>query len=203
MVLALAGKCCICPAPWGAVNCEDELTGIEEVYYTCAANIVNIAYSADTNNCDSNAKIDSFGLQLSTPTPNAAELLQPVNFVQQDDDTGAELTAEYASQGGNKTYTPNFVLQVVGNNVDQEASIFSVIGRQVAFIIKYKNKRWRALNQKGGAKVTLVSEGSNLAYYTITLTGRLNERPLEIDATWAATALIPNSVDPVNGLINA
>jgi hypothetical protein len=74
-------------------------------------------------------------------------------------------------------------------------------------IIKYKTGRWRAINYTGGMKVTLSSGNSNQSWKEITIFGRVNDLPLFIsysdNGVWADANLIPNSVDPVNGLINA
>lgn len=206
-ILNLGGECCICPRPLGSADCESLKTGISEAYYTCPKNILNIAYAADDETCCDNAEILSFDLDLTTPTPNLEELLQPIIFVKQDDDTGAVHTFEDKSEGGNVILEHTFTFQVVANDPDQECAIQKMIGREVAVLVKYKTGRWRFINYTGGMKVTLSSGNSNQSWKEVTIFGRVNDYPLFVSYTdggaWADVHLVPYSIDPVNGLINA
>lgn len=193
---------CSCPVPLGGQECETT-TGIAELYWTPYENLDAIAFAASANTCCPEGEITSFGVDAAAPDG----LLQPINFVKQDDDSGAVFSFEDSFEGGNKVRNRTLLFQVNSDNPDEECAIDSLIGREIAFIFKLKNGKWKALNWSGGARVTSNTGDSNTSYKTVTLTGRVNDRDLYISFTdggaWADANLIPNSVDPLNGLINA
>jgi hypothetical protein len=205
-ILILGGECCICPIPLGSVDCESLKTGIAEAYYTCSKNVINLAFAPDSNGCCDEAEITAFGLNLTVPTPLAEELLQPIVFVKQDDDTGAIHTFEDKSEGGNVLLEHTFTFQVAANTPDQECALNRMLGREVAILVKYKTGRWRFINYTGGMKVTLNSGNSNQSWKEVTVFGRVNDLPLYVSYTdagvWADANLVPISVTPT-GLINA
>jgi len=193
---------CVCQVPLGAQEC-DTTTGIAELYYTPYKNINAIAFVATANTCCAEGEIASFGVAGASPEG----LLQPIDFVKQDDDSGAVFSYETTNEGGNKVRNYTLLFQTNSNNPDEECAIDSLIGREIAFIFKLKNGSWKAVNWSGGAKVQSNAGDSNTSYKTVTLSGRANDRDLYISFTdsgaWANIHLVPFSVDPVNGLINS
>lgn len=193
-------KCCICAIPLGGENC-DTTTGIAELYYIPPCQFVSLEFSADNNSCCVKGQVDSFTLDLTAPTPLPEELLQPISFVNQDDDTGAVFTRNTASDAGNKQRNRTVAFQVEASTPDQECAIDAMVGQEVAFVIKYKNGDWRLVNYSGGMRVISADDDSNTSYITVTMSGRPNDRDLIIDKTWADANIVPFSVDPT-GLVN-
>lgn len=193
---------CVCPVPLGKNDCEN-VTGIAELYYTHYTNFDAMTFAATANTCCAKGEITGFALNAAAPDG----LLQPINFVIQDDDSGAVFSWEEKVDGGNKVYEYTVVFQVNSNNPDEECAIASMINQEVAFVMKLKNGLWKAVNWSGGARVTLNAGDTNTSFKTVTMTGRVNDRGLYVSytdgGTWANTNLVPNSVDPINGLINA
>lgn len=193
---------CVCQVPLGAQEC-DTTTGIAELYYTPYKNINAIAFVATANTCCEKGEIASFGVAGAAPEG----LLQPIDFVKQDDDSGAVFSYETTYEGGNKVRNYTLLFQTNSNNPDEECAIDSLIGREIAFVFKLKSGAWKAVNWSGGAKVQSNAGDTNTSYKTVTLSGRANDRDLYISYTdsgaWADVHLVPNSVDPINGLINA
>ncbi len=193
---------CVCPIPLGGTACATQ-TGIAELYYTPYQNIISIVYAASTSTCCAQNEIEEFALDAAAPDG----LLQPISFVQQDDDTGALFTADDTYDTGNTVRNYTFAFQTNSNNPNEECTLDSMIGQQVAFLYKGKDGKWRFINWSGGLKVSSVAWNSNQAYKVVTLSGRAKDRALFVSysdsGAWAATALVPVSVDPVNGLINA
>ena len=193
---------CVCAQPLGAEICSAQ-TGIAELYFTPYKNITTIVFEPSVDNCCLEAEIASFGLD----APGPAGLLQPINFVKQDDDSGALLTTDDTSDGGNKVRNYSFLFQSNSKNPTEECILDSMVGQEVAFLIKQKDGHWKFINWSGGLRVTGVSSNSNQGYIVVTLSGRANDRALYVSYTdleaWADIALVPVSVDPINGLINA
>lgn len=193
---------CVCPIPLGATACKTQ-TGISELYYTPYQNIISIVYQVSASLCCTNSEISSFALDAAAPDG----LLQPINFVQQDDDTGALFSAEDNYDAGNTVRNYTFSFQTNSNNPNEECTLDSMVGQQVAFLYKGKDSRWRFINWSGGLKVASVTWNSNQAYKILTLNGRAKDRALFVSYTdagvWATANLVPISIDPVNGLINA
>lgn len=194
---------CICPIPLGASECKTQ-TGIAEAYYTPYQNITGVAFAASASACCTEGEITAFGLVVSALP---SDLLQPINFVQQDDDTGAVFTNSETYETGNTSINDTFVFQTNSKTPNEECTLRSFLGQQVAFLIKGKNGRWKFINWAGGMKVASVEGNSNQAYYVVTLSGRANKPALFVSYTdngaWAAINLVPVSIDPINGLINA
>lgn len=203
-ILNIGGDCCICPVPLGSQSCEDFQTGIAEAYYTCTKNLEAIAFAADSESCSEEAEITAFGL-VNFPTANA--LLQPINFVKKDDDSGAVWSFEDKSEDGNTVLEHTFVFQVVANTPAEQQAIRSMLGREIAIVIRTKSGNWYLINWSGGMKGTSNTGNTNQSWKEVTIFGRVNDLPLLISYTdagaWADANLIPNSVDPLNGLINA
>lgn len=191
---------CVCAAPLGANECKTQ-TGISEVYFTPYQNITTIAFVAA--DCCPEGEIGSFALIASAPEG----LLQPITFVKQDDDTGALFTFDDAVDGGNVVRNYSFAAQTNSSNPEEECTLDSMINQEVAFLYLGKDGKWKFVNWSGGLKVTSVAGDSNTSYRTITLSGRANDRALYVSftdsKTWADINLVPVSVDPINGLINA
>ena len=200
-------KCCICTIPLGSKteNC-DATTGIAEMNYTASCNIVAVTFAGaggtPAPDCCPEGEITSFSLDFADPlNPAPEELLQPITFVNQDDDTGAVFSSDTNFDGGNKTRNRTVVFQVVGDDKDSECALDSMVGKEVAFSIKFKNGNYKLVNWSGGMKVTSVVKDSNTSYWTVTMTGRPNNRDLYVDGTWAAANIVPISTNP-NGLVN-
>lgn len=191
---------CVSAAPLGADVCKTQ-TGIADAYYTPYQNITTIAFAA-TPDCPE-AEIASFGLIAGAPEG----LLQPINFVKQEDDTGALFTFEDLVDGGNVSRNYSFVAQTNSSNPSEECTLDSMLNQEVAFLYLGKDGNWKFVNWSGGLKVTSVAGDSNTSYRTITLSGRANDRALYVsftdNKTWADINLVPISIDPINGLINA
>ncbi len=193
---------CICPIPLGSDSCATQ-TGISELYYTPFKNIEGVVFDATTSTCCAEGEIASFALTEAAPDG----LLQPINFVQQDDDTGALYTESHEYDAGNKIINDTFAFQVNASNPNEQCTLRSLIGQQVAFLFKGKDGFWKFVNWAGGMKIATVQGNSNQSYYVVTLTGRANKPALYVSYTdagvWASTALVPVSILPLTGLINA
>jgi hypothetical protein len=204
-ILNFGGECCICPTPLGSVDCNDLQTGIAEAYYTCPSNLQAIGFLPDANGCCDEAEINIFALQ-NPNAPAAAPdeyLLQPINFVQNDDDTGAVHSFDDQSEGGNVTLNHTFVFQVVSSTPTEECALNKMLGKQVCILIKYKTGRWRLINHSGGMTTSGKTGNSNQTYTEVTISGRVNDAPLYVsysdNGAWADTALIPVAL---GGLLN-
>lgn len=191
---------CVCTRPLGANECKTQ-TGIADVYYTPYQNITTIAFVASA--CCPESEIASFGMVDAT----VDGLLQPITFVKQDDDTGALFEGEDVVDSGNVTRSYSFVAQTNSSNPEEECTLDSMLNQEVAFLYLGKDGKWKFINWSGGLKVTSIAFSTNLSYKTITLSGRANDRALYVSFTdakaWADINLVPVSVDPINGLINA
>jgi hypothetical protein len=190
---------CVCPIPLGSDACNNK-TGIAQIYYTPYTNITSIAFAA--GGCCEEGEIASFALIAAKPDG----LLQPINFVKQDDDSGAVFLWEETSVEGNVSLNYTLNVQAITNTPAEECTIRSMLNREIAFIFKGKDGNWKFLNWSGGAKVTGNVGDTNTSYKTITLTGRVNDAALFVSHTdsnaWADANLIPESINPI-GLINA
>lgn len=199
-VLNIGGQCCLCPIPLGSVDCAELQTGIAEVYYTCPKNIDALSYIADANNCCPEAEITSFGLS-GTATEN---LLQPINFLKLEDDSGAVHEFDDLSEGGNVTLNHTFKFKVVTTTPTEEAALNKMLGREVCLVIKYKSGKWRFINHTGGMIARQKTGNSNQSFTEVTVSGRVKDAPLYISYTdsgaWAAANLVPVAL---GGLINA
>jgi len=133
---------CVCPTPLGAQECRTQ-TGIAEAYYTPYQNITGVAFAASSSTCCAEGEITAFGL---IEEADAWGLLQPINFVQQDDDTGAVFTESSTYDAGNTVIADGFVFQVNSKNPNEECTLRSLIGQQIAIIIKGKNGKWKFVN---------------------------------------------------------
>jgi hypothetical protein len=193
---------CICPIPLGSESCTTQ-TGISELYYTPFKNIEGVVFDATASTCCTEGEIASFALVATAPDG----LLQPINFVQQDDDTGALYTESHEYDTGNNIINDTFVFQVNAGNPNEQCTLRSLVGQQVAFLYKGKDGFWKFVNWAGGMKVATVQGNSNQSYYVVTLTGRANKPALYVSYTdagvWASTHLVPVSVVPLTGMINA
>ena len=127
--------------------------------------------------------------------------MQPITFVNQDDDTGAVFTSNSVSDAGNKQRNRTFAFQIEANTADEECAIDSMVGKEIAVCIKYKDGRTRLINWSGGMKVISADKDSNTSYWTVVLSGRANDRDLLVDSTWADANIVPNSIDGT-GLVN-
>ncbi len=198
-------KNCVCAVPWGQLAC-DNIIGIAELYWCHYKQIIDIVYAATANGCCDKGEILSFGMDISAPIL-PEELLQPVEFVKQDDNTGANVEWTWSDEGGNKSANYTATIQVPGSNPDQDCSIYGAVGQEICLVFKGKDGYWRILNYDGGAKLQSSDGSINQSYSVVVLTGRVNSRQLFVSYTdgnaWADTALIPNSLDPSAGLINA
>lgn len=197
-------KDCVCAIPWGQLVC-DATTGIAELYWCHYNQIKNIIFAPTASGCCEEGEIASFGLDVSTPVL-PEELLQPIKFVKQDDDSGAVVEFTTSNEGGNKVRNYTATIQVVANTPDEQCSIDLAVGKEICLVFKGKDGIWRILNWSGGAELQSAAGSTSLSYVTIVLSGRVNDRQLMVSYTdnkaWADTALIPFSVDPVNGLLN-
>ena len=197
-----APTCCICTIPLGGNSC-DPVTGIAELYYTAPCLVNAIAYNAVADGCCERGEISSFGLDIADPNaPLPSELLQPISFVNQDDDSGAVFTRSTVSDTGNKQRNRTLPFQVEANTPEEECAIDLMVGQEVAFVIKYKNGNWRLVNYSGGMKVISAEDDSNTSYITVTLSGRPNDKDLLIDKAWAEANIVPVSTNPGVGLVN-
>lgn len=198
-------KNCVCAIPWGQLIC-DTVIGTEKAYWCHYKQFTAITYAATTSGCCEEGEIASFGMDVSTPAL-PEELLQPLNFVKQDDDSGFLIEFTWSGEGGNKVADYTATIQVPASNPDQDCSMYGAVNQEIAIVHKGKDGYWRVLNHKGGAKLQSVAGNSNQGYYVMILTGRVSARQLFAsytdNNTWANTALVPYSLDPVNGLINA
>lgn len=202
--MAVVIKNCLSAIPWGLISCE-ATTGIAELYYCHYEQIKNIVFAATPSASCDQGEIASFALDTSVVVL-PEELLQPINFVKQEDDTGALVEWTTTDEGGNKVRNYTATIQVVANTPDEQCSIDMAVGKEICLVFKGKDGYWRILNWSGGAKLQSAAGSTNLSYVTIILSGRVNSRQLFISYadsnTWANTALVPYSVDPVNGLLN-
>lgn len=197
-------KDCVCAIPWGQLACEN-IIGISELYWCHYKQIIDIAYASAADGCCEKGEITSFNMDLSSPIL-PEELLQPVEFVNQDDNSGAVVEWEFSDEAGNKTATYTATIQVPGANPDQDCSIYGAVGQEICLVYKGKDGKWRILNYDGGAKLQSVTGSTNQSYSVLVLTGKVNSRQLFVSYSdnnaFADTALIPNSIDPSSGLIN-
>ena len=193
---------CVCAQHLGSDICNTQ-TGIAEVYFTPYQNITSLVFEPSTDDCCIKAEIAGFGLDNAAP----AGLLQPINFVKQDDDSGAIFTTNDTADAGNKVRNYSFVFQTNSKNPTEECILDSMVNQEVAFLILQKDGNWKFINWSGGLRVTDVATNSNQSYFSVTLSGRANDRALYVSYTdakaWADINLVPFSVDPINGLINA
>lgn len=195
-------NCCICHIPLGGESC-DSSTGIAELYYVSPCLINALTFAAVADGCCDKGQISSFGLNFDDPlSPLPEELLQPITFVNQDDDSGAVFTRSTVSDTGNKQRNRTLPFQVEANTPEQECAIDLMVGQEAAFVIKYKNGNYRLVNYSGGMKVISAEDDSNTSYTTVTLSGRPNDRDLLIDPVWAAANIVPRSLNPGVGLVN-
>jgi len=203
--MAVDIKNCVCAIPWGQLACN-AVIGIEKMYWCHYKQLTAIVYAATANGCCEEGEIASFGMDVSTPIL-PEELLQPLEFVQQDDDSGALVEYVHSDEGGNKSSNYTATIQVPKGDPNQECSIYSAIGQEICLIYKGKDGFWRILNHKGGAKLLTSSGNSNQSYDVLVITGRVAARQLFLSYTdanaWADDALTPYSLDPTTGLINA
>ena len=202
-ILNLGGECCLCPMPLGSQDCSNLLTGIAEAYYTCPKNITVISYLLDAFNCCAESEISAF--ELLTPIGAPPEnLLQPINFLKLDDDSGAVHEFDDTSKDGNVLLSHTFKFKVVSSNPAEECALNKMLGRQVAVVIKYKSGLWRFINHTGGMIASQKTGNSNQSFTEVTISGKVNSAPLLISFTdggaWADANLIPASL---GGLINA
>lgn len=204
-VLNLGGECCLCPIPLGSQDCAELKTGIAEAYYTCPKNIASIGYLADPNSCNDEAEIATFTLQNpnSPAAPPDEYLLQPINFLKLDDDSGAVHEWDDNSTDGNVTLNHTFTFKVAVTTPTEEAALNQMLGREVCLVIKYKSGRWRFINHTGGMICSGKTGNSNQSWVDVTISGRVNDAPLYISYTdsgaWADLNLIPKGL---GGLLN-
>jgi hypothetical protein len=195
--MALLG--CVCPNPLGSQDCDNK-TGIAQLYYTPSSNISSIVFASIA--CCEEGEIASFTLGAAKPDG----LLQPINFVKQDDDSGAVFSWEETVVDGNTAYNYTLTFQTNSNNPSEECTIRSLLNREIAFIFKGKDGKWKFVNWSGGARVTGNIGNTNQSYKEVTLSGRANDAALFVSYTdnnlWADANLIPESLNPI-GLINA
>lgn len=195
-------KCCICHIALGGESC-DSTTGIAELYYISPCLVNAITFNPVASGCCDKGQIASFGLDFADPlNPAPEELLQPITFVNQDDDSGAVFTRSTVSDGGSKQRNRTLPFQVEANTPEQECAIDAMVNQEVAFVIKYKNGNYRLVNYSGGMRVISANDDSNTSYTEVTLSGRPNDRDLLIDPTWAAANIVPQSLNPGVGLVN-
>lgn len=200
-------KCCICTIPLGSktTNC-DSTTGISELNYTASCNVIGVTFAGAAGSpapdCCPEGEIETFTLDFADPgNPEPEELLQPITFVQQDDDTGAVFDIDTNYDGGNKTRNRTVSFQVEGHDKDTDCALDSMVGKEVAFHVKFKDGSHKLVNWSGGMRVTNVAKSSNTSYWTVTMTGRPNDRDLFINAAWANANIVPISTNP-SGLVN-
>lgn len=202
-ILVLGGECCLCPTPLGSYDCSDMQIGIAEAYYTCPKNILTLAYAADSKSCSSKSEITAFTLTTTSPTNPPENLLQPINFLKLEDDTGAMWEYSETSASGNVSLTHTFKFKVVASSPTEKAALFKMLGREVAILIKLKNGKWVFINQSGGMIATENAGNSNQSFTEVTITGNVNYRPLDVSysdaGAWALTNLVPVGL---GGLLN-
>lgn len=200
----------MCTQPLGSnsQNC-DSTTGISEMNYTGSCNIILVTFGksgvdpTDPTDpaCCPEGFIESFSLDFDDPlSPKPEELLQPIVYVQQDDDTGAFFNSNTNYEGGSKKRDRDLSFQVEGHEAETECVLDSMVGKEPAFHVKFKDGQHKLINWSGGMKVTSVQKDSNTSYWTVTMSGRPNDRDLFINPTWANTFIVPVSVNP-NGLV--
>lgn len=203
-------KNCICAIPLGTDPCETT-TGIAELYYCHYKQIKDIIFAPTTLTpgspaCCLEGEFASFALDVTVPTALPEELLQPLEFVQQDDDSGALVEWTWSDEGGNKVRNYTATIQAITNTPDQECAIDKAIGKQLCLVFKGKDGFWRILNWDGGAKLLSSAGNTNQSYTVLVLSGRVNSRMLYVSYTdsnaWSDANLVPVSVNP-SGLINA
>lgn len=206
LLLDLGGECCLCPTPLGSQDCSDLQTGIEEAYYTCPKNVIGIGYLPDSGGCTLEAEINIFALENpnAPAAPPSEYLLQPINFLKLEDETGAYHEFDDTSADGNVTLTHTFKFKVVSSTPLEEAALKQMLGREIAIVIKYKSGRWRFINHNGGMIATQKTGNSNQSFTEVTITGKVNSAPLYLsysdNQAWADANLIPVGL---GGLINA
>jgi len=203
-ILNIGGECCLCPIPLGSQDCATLLTGIAEAYYTCPKNVTSIGYLPDANGCCAEAEINIFTLTTGVPINPVQNLLQPIKFLKLEDDSGAVHEFDDNSKDGNVSLMHTFKFKVVTSTPDEECALNRMLGREVALVIKYKNGKWRFINQNGGMVASQKTGNSNQSFTEVTISGKVNTAPLFISysdaGVWAAANLIPASL---GGLINA
>lgn len=200
-----APKCCVCKLPLGGQDC-DTTTGIAELNYVAACDIINLTFGEVAGDpapaCCPEGEIETLGLDIADPlAPLPEELFQPITYVQQDDDTGAVFTQSSVVDTGNKQNNRTMTFQVEGHGSEIECILDSWLNREIAFHVKFKDGLHKIVNWSGGMRVTEYTKDSNTSYYTVTLSGRPNNRDLFVNKAWADANFVPFSTDP-NGLIN-
>ena len=198
-------KCCICVLPLGGNDC-DTTTGIAELNYVPSCSVSSVTFNEIANEpepaCCPEGEIASITLDIADPSaPLANELFQPITYVQQDDDSGAVFTIDSVVDTGNKQNNRTVNFQVAGNGPEIECILDSWLNREICFHVKFKDGQHKLVNWSGGMRVTNYQKDSNTSYYTVTMSGRPNNRDLFIDKTWADANMVPVSVS-ATGLIN-
>ena len=198
--MAITDYCCFTPDLLGstAANCDTK-TGIEKLYYTCFENIASITYAAAANENDLEAVVSAFSLQSLIDN---SDLLNEIKFINLDDDTGALLEFENTVENGNKTnkITATIKARTSGSS-EQESTLDKMLGKEIVLLAKYKNQTWKIAGLKGGFEAASNTGNSNQSWTEIIFSGNANERMKPVLDTFAATAFVPNTIDPTNGLL--
>lgn len=193
--------CCAVPDHLGqsGSNCDSITVGVEATYYTCYKNLSTVVYQDNTPKTDPKAYIDSFTLNGST----ADHLLKEISFMKLDDDSGVVGTQTVALEDGNKKNNLSVVFKAIVETIDQQSTLDSLINEEICLVFKMKNGKYKAWGFAGGLKGQQYSGNTNQSWTEITFSGAANERVKFIDDVFAALAMVPASIDPTNGLIDA
>lgn len=180
---------CWCPRYLGGTDCKTQV-GIAEMYVVSPAQVEAFTYTSVADDCCPEGEIATIVLDTDTPAL-PVQLFQQIDFVKQTDNSGAVFTRNTVYDTGNENQNRTLTFQVNIGDSASDCVAHSMIGRELMFVIKLKNGKWKAINQEGGMVVTALDDNSNQSYTELALTGVPNVIDKYIDTTWANDNMKP------------